>query len=83
MLIWEKNKEKSVLGEMTIYIDPDQIRIISKDNGVLFDISEEDVDVTSITSYLVSAYMEKLGENRQYLTTMSFNRSTYVVKTQS
>ena len=30
MLIWEKNKEKSVLGEMTIYIDPEQIRIISK-----------------------------------------------------
>ena len=83
MFIWEKNKEKPVLGEMTIYIDPDQIRIISKDNGVLFDISEEDVDVTSITSYLVSAYMEKLGENRQYLTTMSFNRSTYVIKTQS
>ena len=83
MLIWEKNNEKPVLGEMTIYIDPDQIRIISKDNGVLFDISEEDVDVTSITSYLVSAYMEKLGENRQYLTTMSFNRSTYVIKTQS
>lgn len=83
MLIWEKNEEKPVLGEMTIYIDPDQIRIISKDNGVLFDISEEDVDVTSITSYLVSAYMEKLGENRQYLTTMSFNRSAFVIKTQS
>ena len=83
MLIWEKNNEKVILGEITIYIDPDQIRIISKDNGVLFDISEEDVDVTSITSYLVSAYMEKLGENRQYLTTMSFNRSTYVIKTQS
>ena len=83
MLIWEKNNEKAILGEITIYIDPDQIRIISKDNGVLFDISEEDVDVTSITSYLVSAYMEKLGENRQYLTTMSFNRSTYVIKTQS
>ncbi|MBP5773008.1 MAG: hypothetical protein J6W35_02955, partial [Eubacterium sp.] len=83
MFIWEKNDEKPVLGEMTIYIDPDQIRIISKDNGVLFDISKEDVDVTSITSYLVSAYMEKLGEDRQYLTTMSFNRSTYIIKTQS
>ncbi len=83
MLIWEKNNEKAVLCELTVYLDPDQIRIISKDNGVLFDISEEDVSVTSITSYLVSAYMEKLGENRQYLTTMSFNRSAYVIKTQS
>ena len=83
MLIWEKNDEKTVLGEMTIYLDPDQIRILSKDNGVLFDISEEDVNVTSLTSFLVSSYMEKLGQNRQYLTTMSFNRSTYVIKTQS
>ena len=83
MLIWEKNDEKTVLGEMTIYLDPDQIRILSKDNGVLFDISEEDVNVTSLTSFLVSSYMEKLGQNRQYLTTMSFNRSNFVVKTQS
>lgn len=83
MLIWEKNNEKVVLGEMTIYLDPDQIRIISKDNGVLFDISEEDVNVTSITSFLVSYYMEKLGRNRKYLTTMSFNRSAFVIRTQS
>ena len=83
MLVWEKNDEKTVLGEMTIYLDPDQIRILSKDNGVLFDISEEDVNVTSLTSFLVSSYMEKLGQNRQYLTTMSFNRSNFVVKTQS
>ena len=82
MLILEKN-EKPVLSEMTIYLDPDQIRIICKDNGVLFDISKEDASVTSITSFLVSSYMEKLGRNRQYLTTMSFNRSTYVIKTQS
>ena len=81
MLILEKN-EKPVLSEMTIYLDPDQIRIICKDNGVLFDISKEDASVTSITSFLVSSYMEKLGRNRQYLTTMSFNRSTYVIKTQ-
>ena len=83
MLIWEKNNEKAVLAEMTIYLDPDQIKIISKDNGVLFDISKEDASVTSITSFLVSSYMEKLGGNRKYLTTLSFNRSAFVIKTQS
>jgi len=50
------------------------------DDGVLFDISEDDVTVTSIASFAVSAYMEKLGEDRRHLTTMSFNRSSFLIK---
>lgn len=83
MLILEKNGDKTVLSELTVFIHPDEIRIIIKDDGVLFDISEEDVNVTSLASFAVSAYMEKLGENRHHLTTMSFNRSAFVIKTGS
>lgn len=79
----EKNGDKTVLSELTVFIHPDEIRIIIKDDGVLFDISEEDVNVTSLASFAVSAYMEKLGENRHHLTTMSFNRSAFVIKTGS
>lgn len=81
MLIREKNENKTILSEFTISLHPDEIKIITKDDGVLFDISEEDVSVTSIASFAVSAYMEQLGENRHYLTTMSFNRSAFVIKT--
>ena len=81
MLIREKNGDKKVLSELTVFLHPKEIRIITKDDGILFDISEDDVNVTSIASFAVSAYMEKLGENRHYLTTMSLNRSAFVIKT--
>ena len=64
-------------------IDSEQVntaRFLAKDDGVLFDISEEDVSVTSLASFAVSAYMEKLGEDRRHLTTMSFNRSAFLIK---
>ena len=83
MLIREKNEEKHVLSEFTIFIHPDNIKIITKDNGILFDISQEDVSVTSIAAFAVSAYMEKLGEDRHHLTTMSFNRSAFIIKPDS
>ena len=37
--------------------------------------------VTSIAAFAVSANMEKLGQDRRHLTTMSFNRSAFLIKT--
>ena len=83
MLIREKNGDKTVLSECTIFMKPEGVQIITKDDGILFDISEEDVSVTSIAAFAVSAYMEKLGQDRRHLTTMSFNRSAFLVKPQN
>lgn len=80
VLIWEKNEGRTVLSECTVFLRPEGVQIITKDDGVLFDISEEDVSVTSLASFAVSAYMEKLGEDRRHLTTMSYNRSAFLVK---
>ena len=40
---------------------------------VLFDISLDDVNVTSIAALNFSSYMVNLKQNRRHLTTMSFN----------
>ena len=80
MLIREKNGDKRVFSECTIFLKPEGVQIITKDDGVLFDVSEEDVNVTSIAAFAVSAYMEKLGQDRRHLTTMSFNRSAFLIK---
>ncbi len=80
MLIAEKNEGRQVLSELTVFIRPEGIQLISKDDGVLFDISEEDVSVTSIASFVVSNYMEKLGNDKRHLTTMSFNRSAFLIQ---
>ena len=83
MLIWEKNGGKDVLCECTVILRPEGVQLITKDEGILFDISEDDVTVTSIVSLAVSAYMNKMEDNKNYLTTISFNRSSFLVKTQS
>ena len=83
MLIREKNGGKAVLAECALLLRPEGIQIITRDEGGLFDIAEEDVTVTSIAAFAVSGYMEKMGLNKRYLTTMSFNRSSFLIKTRA
>ena len=83
MLIWEKNEGKKVLSECTVSVEHEGIRLITKDDGILFDISEEDVNVTSIAAFAVSSYMQQLGEDRHHLTTMSYNRSAFFIKAEA
>lgn len=80
MLIREKNGGIAVLCECSVLLGPDGVQLITRDEGVLFDISDEDMAVTSFGAYIVASYMESLGKNRRYLTTMSFNRSVFLIK---
>ena len=81
MLIREKNGGKAVLSECSVLFRPEGVQIISKDEGVIFDISEEDAAVTSLNAFVVASFMEKMGQNKRYLTTISFNRSSFLFKT--
>lgn len=80
MMIRDKNNSKTVLSECTVALTGEGIRITIKDDGEIFDISLEDVMVTSLASFVVSNYMEKLGEDKRYLMSMSFNRSSFLIK---
>ena len=81
MLIYEKNGvDKAVYAECTVIIRETDVQIITKDDGVLFDLSSEDVVAGSIVEFMVSGYMEKLKDNKKYLTTMSYNRNTFRIK---
>ncbi|MBP5342772.1 multidrug transporter MatE [bacterium] len=80
MFIKEKNPDKIVLSECLITIKDDGIQIITKDDGILFDVSEEDINISSIGAFMVSTYMERIGQNRRHLTTISFNRSSFLIK---
>ena len=81
MLIRDKNNGKAVLSECCVLFRQEGVQIIIKDEGVIFDISEEDAAVTSLNAFVVASFMEKMGLNKQYLTTMSLNRSTFLFKT--
>ncbi|MBR1796976.1 MAG: hypothetical protein IJ757_03050 [Clostridiales bacterium] len=80
MLIREKNKSKMVRSECTVDLSKEGVKIITKDDGEIFDVSSDDVTVTSLAAYAVSSYMDNLGDDKRYLTTMSFNRSSFLIK---
>ena len=78
MLIYEKNGvNKAVYAECTVIVRDTGVQVITKDDGVLFDLSSDDVVAGSIVEFMVSGYMEKLKDNKKYLTTMSYNRNTF------
>jgi hypothetical protein len=74
------NDNKSVLAECTVFLRPDGVQIISKDEGVPVDMADEDISVTSLSAYTVASYLEKRDFGNRHLTTMSFNRSSFSIK---
>ena len=79
MLIYEKNGKKPVLGECTMIID-NGVSLITKDDGVLFNLAEEDAAAGTIGEYLISNYMRTLPV-KQHLVTMSYNRNVFKIRT--
>ena len=79
MLIYEKNGQKSVRGECTMIIDNNEVTLITKDDGVLLDLAEEDAAAGTIGEYLISNYMRVLA-GKQHLITMSYNRNVFEIK---
>lgn len=82
MLIYEKNGQKPVRGECTMLIDENNgVSLITKDDGVLLDLAEEDAAAGTIGEYLISNYMRTLP-GKQHLITMSYNRNVFEIKTE-
>ena len=81
MLVYERNDKKAtVCAECTALIRDDGIQIIEKDDGALFDLTDEDSLPSSLGAFVVASYMEKMKGNKMYLTTMSYNRNTFRIR---
>lgn len=80
VLIRQMNDNKSVLAECTVFLQPDGVQIISKDDGVSFDMADEDISTHSLAAYTVAMYLERRDFGNCHLSTMSFNRSSFFIK---
>ena len=77
LLIMEKNagsKASKVSAECTIIFEPSGTRLILRDSGILFDITDEDSPVSSFRQYLVSRLMVT-HDQKAYMTTTGYNRN--------
>lgn len=80
MLIHEKNQGKKILAEYTLFLKPDKIEISIRDNGKIYDITDEDTEIKSFGSYIFSLAAEKMFHTKKYLTVTSFNRNIFYIE---
>ena len=73
----KNNTAKTILSECNVFITEEYIKLVIRDNGIVFDITNEDNEIKSLRCYVVARYLEKL-EDKSYLITSSFNRNCFV-----
>ena len=76
MLIVENNPEIEPLAELTI-IFGDEIRIIIRDNGKHFDLTDETVN--SFRNFFIYSFLDGSSTDRSYLTTQNYNRHIFTL----
>ena len=77
MLIHEKNQKERILAECAFLIEKDNIRIITRDTGMQLDLSDSDMAISSLRSYIISNVADSVCSRKQHLVTMSFNRNMF------
>ena len=75
MLIADKNQGEKILSECSIIIK-DDIQLIIRDNGVIFDITDEDSKISSLRSYVVANIMSS-QQRKFHLVSTSYNRNIF------
>lgn len=76
LAIIERNKKKkaTLLAEFSLILDPDSVLIIERDSGEIFDVTDPDMEIKGISSFIISGLMEAHSE-KAYLTTTGYNRN--------
>ena len=79
-IITPPRKPKNIFCLLNILVD-NTIRMVVRDTGVQFDPSNADMEVSSLSSYVISTVAERLSSRKLHLATMSFNRNMFELKT--
>ena len=77
MLILEKNKAGGVLVECTLILEEEDVRMILRDTGLIFDLTDDDALPDSFRQYVV-ANMTSVLDNKVHLVTTGYNRHEFV-----
>ncbi len=75
MYIKDKNPGKKIYGECSIIIE-EKIKIIFRDNGVIFNMTDPDSQLSSFRSFFVACLMEHYADKAN-LPTTSYDRNVF------
>ena len=82
MLLKEENEGTEIIAECSMLLLNDRIRMILRDTGKTFDITDSDMKVTSLHSYVVTNIATHISYTKNHLPAMSFNRNVFEIKNQ-
>ncbi|MBR6051468.1 MAG: hypothetical protein IKP68_09765 [Clostridia bacterium] len=76
LTIMEVNKQakKPVLIELSLFFEEDQVLIIERDSGKLFDLTDPNAEIKGLSGFILSGLMEAHDE-KAYLVTTGYNRN--------
>ena len=76
LTIIEKNgKTKNPLQvEISMFFEGDSLVLIERDSGVIFDITDPDLKIDGLSSFILSGIMQ-VQEEKAYMTTTGYNRN--------
>ena len=76
LTILERNRDakKPVLIELSLFFEEGSVLVIERDSGILFDLTESDVHIGELSSFILSGLMEAHQE-KTYLVTTGYNRN--------
>ena len=75
MAVKDRNKGRTVLGEVTLDMN-DGVKLVLRDDGEIFDITDADQQISSLRTFLVASIMERQS-GRLNLVTTGFNRNVF------
>ena len=83
MTIIEHNKNNKILAEYTIEIfESNNVRLIVRDNGKIFNITDKNLHIMSLRNYIFAQLMSmKALKNNENITTISNNRNIFIIRT--
>lgn len=75
MLVYDKNPGEKVLGECSVILDGKTLKLITRCNGRILDMTDTDMKVDSFRGYSLSQLISTRGFEEKGLAAMSFNRN--------
>lgn len=74
VLEMNKDAKKPILIELSVFFDNDSALIIERDSGILFDLTNPDVEIKGLSGFTLSGLMNAQKE-KAYLVTTGYNRN--------
>ena len=72
--ILEQNDVKKIWAEYSLLYDKDSVRLIIRDSGRIFDITDPDLQVKGLSSFVISGLLNAQKE-KDYIPTTGYNRN--------